>query len=442
MLMGSKRLAVLASVIGGAVYFSQNYTISGLQKLKIESINANPSANSEASMFGANSTGWSRPSVQTSTPTGPSSSNALQPLPPNAQSPNGIGAGFAFNGNQSGRMPSGAATGMSNTSGLLTGMNTPNMPIDMAAKNGMSSLPPTNTSGLSARNQSQIDAMLAAKERDSKSPLTKFLDTVKPPTVRIATFNLQLFGRHKIDNPFVMESLVKLLRQFDVVALQEICSKQQDILPILVERLNRSDRQFDYLIGPRVGRTDNKEQFAFIFDTATIETDRQQLYTVDDPEDLIHREPLVGWFRSKLVPAREAFTFTLVNVHLDAELEDREIRVLPELVRSIQRDGRDEDDVILLGDFGASDRQLSFLRSAAMNLALEGVPTSTRGTSMTDNIVMPLKATDEFNGRSGVIDFLRQLNLAIEEANQISDHLPVWAEFFANEGGQVGRVSK
>jgi endonuclease/exonuclease/phosphatase family metal-dependent hydrolase len=194
------------------------------------------------------------------------------------------------------------------------------------------------------------------------------------------------------------------------------------------------------MIGPRVGRTDNKEQFAFIFDTTRIETDRQQLYSVDDPEDLLHREPLVGWFRSTSISPELAFTFTLVNVHLDAELSDEEIRVLPELVRSIHRDGRKEDDVILVGDFGASDTRLQFLRSAGMTFALQGVPTTTHGNAMLDNIAMPIKATDEFNGRSGVFDFLRQFNLSIDQAHQVSDHLPVWAEFYANEGGQAGRV--
>ena len=75
-----------------------------------------------------------------------------------------------------------------------------------------------------------------------------------------------------------------------------------------------------------------------------------------------------------------------------------------------------------------------------MNFALEGVPTTSHGTAMLDNIVMPVKATDEFNGRAGVFDFLRQYNLSIEQAHQVSDHLPVWAEFYANEGGQPGRV--
>jgi endonuclease/exonuclease/phosphatase family metal-dependent hydrolase len=386
--IAAKNVALIASIVGGALYLAQNYTIRGLQQLRIEPLKTASTPESPAGQGGwtfADRAGLLRPSVTESLPSAhpgfPTTSRAMQ-----------------------GASQERPASAISNSRAPIAG----SIP-----------LMPSNAVPISA---SSLD------------------HTQSAPTLRIATFNLHLFGRHKVENPFVVETLAKILRRFDVIAVQEICTKQQDLLPLLVDRINQSDRQYDYMIGPRVGRTDNKEQFAFIFDTTRIETDRTQLYSVDDPEDLLNREPLVGWFRSKAVPPEFAFTFTLVNVHLDAELSDQEIRVLPELVRSIHRDGRKEDDVILLGDFGASDSRLQFLRSAGMIFAIEGVPTTAQGNAMLDNLVMPVKATDEFNGRSGIFDFLRQFNLSIEQAHQVSDHLPVWAEFYANEGGQAGRV--
>jgi hypothetical protein len=44
-------------------------------------------------------------------------------------------------------------------------------------------------------------------------------------------------------------------------------------------------------------------------------------------------------------------------------------------------------------------------------------------------------------GRSGVLDFMRDGNLTLEEALEVSDHLPVWAEFSIFEGGTIGRVA-
>jgi hypothetical protein len=54
---------------------------------------------------------------------------------------------------------------------------------------------------------------------------------------------------------------------------------------------------------------------------------------------------------------------------------------------------------------------------------------------MLDQIVFSPQTADEFTGRSGVIDFLRKFNLTLEQANQVSRHVPVWSEFFAEEGG-------
>src|SRR5207237_298200 len=54
-------------------------------------------------------------------------------------------------------------------------------------------------------------------------------------TIRIASFNIQAFGHAKLDKQQVMEILVKIVRQFDVVAIQEVRSKQQDVLPRFID---------------------------------------------------------------------------------------------------------------------------------------------------------------------------------------------------------------
>jgi len=258
---------------------------------------------------------------------------------------------------------------------------------------------------------------------------------LRAPTLKIASFNLQHFGHHKAENPFVAETVIRVIRQFDVIALQEICTQQQDLIAIVVDRVNQAGGRYDYLIGPRVGTRENLEQFAFIFNTQTIETDRDQLYSVEDPDNLILRDPLVGWFRAKQSDARKAFTFTLVNIHSDPERADAEVRLLPELVQSIRRDGRDEDDVILVGDFGADTLSMAYLRQQGFTVTLSETPTLVSGSKTPDNLVLTSKATDEYIGRAGTLDFLRKSNLSIDQALQVSDHLPVWAEFSIVEGG-------
>ncbi len=262
--------------------------------------------------------------------------------------------------------------------------------------------------------------------------------STKLPTIRIASFSVEAFNETKLKKAAVIETIARMIRQFDVIALQHIQSKQHNIVPELLDKVNQSDRRYDYCIGPRVGTEPNQQQFAFLFDTDRIETDRPQLYTLDDPQALMEFDPLVGWFRCKAVPSDKAFTFTLVNVRLDPLSNGKELKLLPDLIRSVRQDGRSEDDIILLGNFGYSDSEMQSLRNAGVIFALEGIPTTVNGEAMLDNIVFPGRATDEFTGRTGVVDFLRQLNLSIDQAYQISTHMPIWAEFFATEGGSPG----
>lgn len=261
-------------------------------------------------------------------------------------------------------------------------------------------------------------------------------------TIRIASFNIQVFGTTKLGKPEVVSHLARIVRGFDIVAIQEIRSRDQDVLPRFVEEVNAAGREYDYVIGPRLGRTSSKEQYAFVFDRASVEVDRTQLYTVEDPEDVLHREPLVGWFRVRGPPIDQAFTFTLVNIHTDPDEVQSELSALDDVYRLVRDDGRNEDDVILIGDFNADDTELGELAQIpGIGWVISGLPTNTRGTNQLDNIVFHEAATDEYVGRGGTFDFMREFNLTTDEALEVSDHLPVWAEFSIYEGGTLGRVA-
>jgi endonuclease/exonuclease/phosphatase family metal-dependent hydrolase len=260
--------------------------------------------------------------------------------------------------------------------------------------------------------------------------------------IRVASFNIQVFGEEKLTKPHVMDILARIVRRFDVVAIQEVRAKSQDVLPEFVNLINANGGHYDFVIGPRLGRTSSKEQYAFIYDRASVEIDRTQLYTVDDPDDLLHREPLVGWFRVRGPQPDQAFTFTLVNIHTDPDEVAHEMNALDDVFRAVRDDGRGEDDVILLGDLNADDRHLGQLgQVSGITWVISNMPTNTHGTQQFDNILFQEQATLEFTGRGGVFDFLREYNLSLQEALEVSDHLPVWAEFSIYEGGVPGRIA-
>lgn len=256
-------------------------------------------------------------------------------------------------------------------------------------------------------------------------------------TIRVASFNIQVFGEKKLSKPEVADVLARVIRYFDVVAIQEIRDANDDFLQRFVSQVNSSGAYYDYVIGPRLGRSNSKEQYAFIYNAASLECDRQNVYTVDDPDDLLHREPLVAGFRVRGPPPEQAFTFTLVDIHTDPDEAQVELNVLDDVFRAVRDDGRGEDDVILLGDLNADDHHFGELgQMGYITWVITGMPTNTRGTHLYDNILFDSRTTVEYDRRAGVFDLMNEFHLSMEQALAVSDHLPIWAEFSLMEGGK------
>jgi endonuclease/exonuclease/phosphatase family metal-dependent hydrolase len=265
------------------------------------------------------------------------------------------------------------------------------------------------------------------------------------PTVRLASFNIQVFGDSKAAKPHVMQTLAMIIRNFQLVAIQEIRTQNDYLLDnFLRDYVNAGGRHYDYVIGPRLGRSSSKEQYAFIYDAAAIEVNRQSIYTLNDPQDLMHREPLVALFRVRGPAPQDAFTFMMVNVHTDPDEVKEEVDVLADVYRAVRQASGGEDDIIVLGDLNASDTQLGRLgQIPGVRPIVTRVFTNTRQNALYDNFVVHQPSTAEFTGRWGVFD-VRQLYsppLTVEQALDVSDHLPIWAEFSAYESAAPGRVA-
>ena len=142
------------------------------------------------------------------------------------------------------------------------------------------------------------------------------------------------------------------------------------------------------------------------------------------------------------LPPQEAFTFVLVNIHTDPDETDTELDVMGQVYQAVRRSAGGEDDILVLGDLNVDDQHLGLLgRLDGMRAVIRGLPTNTRQTAQYDNIVFHLPSTVEFTGRGGIYNFQQIHNLSPEQALQVSDHLPVWAEFSAYEGVGPGRVA-
>ncbi len=276
---------------------------------------------------------------------------------------------------------------------------------------------------------------------DSETPPRQ--EAVARPTVRIATFQLGRLDESKLANRRAADVLVRLFPQFDLIAVQGVRGKNRGVLVRLVEQIQTATgRTFDFATCPTQQRDAVEHYGAFVFDPARVEVDHRTVRFVDDRLDRFRVKPLTGSFRVRGPAPAEAFTFTLINVEVAPERIDAELNLLAEAYRAVRDDGRHEDDIILLGDLRSDDRHLGELGRLLGVTALLSKDnnhfTTTRGARLLDNVLLNRLDTVEFTGRVEVVDMMRKFEITMAGAREVSERLPVWAEFSAYEGGQAG----
>lgn len=272
--------------------------------------------------------------------------------------------------------------------------------------------------------------------------------------IRIASFKVQpdfQQGQRATSEAMAIDLIADICRRYDAIAFQGIDFQSSMWLRRLTEKMN----QIPIAGTPIAGRPaiTNLANYAFIsdrerivagetvsaivFNEATLEMDRSQWYTVADPDNILTREPIVGWFRTRGPSSNEAFTFSLVNIKLDSRRPEMELGRIGDLYRAIRNDGRQEDDVLIVGDFNTADNGLRPMRKRnGLTWVVSNRATTTRYDSQNDNLVFNDVATVEFTGRGGVFDFMRHYNLRLDAALSVSEHMPVWGEFSIYEGTQ------
>ena len=60
----------------------------------------------------------------------------------------------------------------------------------------------------------------------------------------VASFNIQVFGESKLAKPNVVEILARVVRKFDIVAIQEVRAKSNDILPRFLRAVNADGSRY------------------------------------------------------------------------------------------------------------------------------------------------------------------------------------------------------
>ena len=256
-------------------------------------------------------------------------------------------------------------------------------------------------------------------------------------TLRIGAFNIQIFGISKASKPEVMSILADIIRTYDVIAIQEIRDASQTALPALVDIVNADGSQYDYVVSERLGRTTSKEQYAYIFNTQTVEVISTPL-TYPEPAgtDSFHREPYIASFRA----LGGNFDATFITIHTDPDEATEEINGLSAVVEYAQGSYPDEADFIVMGDLNADGSYFDEDGGSTLSggeyywVIDDSVDTTTKSTDYTyDRIIITDSAVSDLSGDSGVYRFDLEYRLSEDETVAVSDHYPVYMELWCGK---------
>ncbi|MDH5795281.1 MAG: endonuclease/exonuclease/phosphatase family protein [Candidatus Bathyarchaeota archaeon] len=253
-------------------------------------------------------------------------------------------------------------------------------------------------------------------------------------TVKIAAFNIQIFGRAKREKEDVMATLVGIAREFDIVLVQEIRDSSEQTAPYFLQRINEMEGpRYEYVRSERLGRTTSKEAYAYFYNNETVEFIQGSAYVYNDADDVFEREPYIAKFRSS------NFDFILIGIHTKPDDAYAEIGNLTLVVLSVQEAEPEEKDIIVMGDFNADgdyfdedDASNPFRASEFYWLIANDMITMTKTPYTYDRIVLS-NATwshEYIAGTAGVFCFDQEYGIDnVTLVRAVSDHYPVFAEY-------------
>ena len=304
---------------------------------------------------------------------------------------------------------------------------------------------PPGVSVTLASSGASVDAV-AAGSMASGSPTIDVADPIDRTShharpLKIGSWALDGFGPTKLANSDVRRILTRVIRRYDILAVQQVASIERDLVPRLMDVINGPEHRYDFITGPPTGPKARGEQLIFIFDTTKVQVDRRHSYAYADPAAKWTYDPLVATFRAAEPAAGQAWTFTAINFRIDLSRAADEIAAVGEVVSEAATVRRGEDDIVLMGLFQADDQYLqSALGGGPHGSTVPAVAhrsTDVYDRYQTSNVLVDTSRTREYLGRGGVFDFRRHMDLSTMQAEAVTSHLPVFAEFTAHEGGEL-----
>jgi endonuclease/exonuclease/phosphatase family metal-dependent hydrolase len=252
-------------------------------------------------------------------------------------------------------------------------------------------------------------------------------DAAPSETIKIMSFNIQIFGVSKMARPEAAGILADIVSKADIIAVQEVRSAGIEPVEQFMALLPYT---YKYVIGPRQGRSVSKEQYWVIYDASKITVLEEDIWP--DKDDIFERSPYAVYFKTS-----GAFDFILLNNHIQPGAAESEIRALPDIVTYYAKLWKDSD-VLVVGDFNADGQYFdsSLLDSIFPEIMFKNIftredTTLAKSHNTYDRFIITSQAVEDFTGNFGVIRFDETYNFDEYSISPItiSDHYPIWAEF-------------
>lgn len=252
----------------------------------------------------------------------------------------------------------------------------------------------------------------------------------KSDALKIASWNIRDLGKTKNDQEILQ--IAKIIRDYDIVAIQEVVAKDPGgakAVAKIADELNRMGSKWDYRISDPTQSPSVyiSERYAFLWKTSKVKL-TSRAYLDSELEDECFREPFIGKFQLKNGEA----PFYVINFHSRKFNDNPENEIIyfkhyPKRLKS--------DRIFIVGDFNLNENHKVWdnLYEIGFKSALKNTKTTLKtkcknGNYLNypiDNIYYSSSSIEML--QSGNSDFVSDCN-NLDNARFLSDHLPVFME--------------
>ncbi|XP_056396739.1 deoxyribonuclease-1-like isoform X2 [Hyla sarda] len=259
--------------------------------------------------------------------------------------------------------------------------------------------------------------------------------------LKIASFNIERFSATKVDDPAVLSLLIRILRRYELISVQEVMNKDDTAIIRLVQELNSATGlNYNVLISDHLGRSSYREKYVYIYREDILKP--TEWYHYDDGcencgTDVFIREPFVARFSSVTTELKD---FALISIHTSPDYAVREVDGLYDAWEDAKQRLLLED-ILILGDYNAGCNYVKSAHWPTIRLRQEAglqwligdsvdttVSTNTHcpydrlvvGGSKFQNTVIP--------GSAKALNYQVEYDLTYEMTKAVSDHYPVELE--------------